>query len=580
MRYAGEKIEAGQREEILRQVYRGIISDGADDLATAQGRQPNLANRLNRDRFLYYASGDAWNAMQKAYGAGNVHQQVISMVDAMAKDISILMKFGPSPDSMKQFAIKNAENRGYELDAAAGANRRKELNKVRRRVATMEEEYKIHSRHVPSLESNFAVQAWTTLPKLAVNALLGSIFIPNFISDTFNARAVNNLFNMPAAKALREYMSSVPQTKEGRQELINAGVIFEHGISIATNRIRYMGLQDGPAWIRNVGEFTYRFGLTSLHTQIARDAAAKSFQSTLWGARGLEFDDVPFAAFMVENGITKADWDAMRAVPEFSWNGAKALRPIDLWRGGNVDAGVKFSNMMQSYIRSRVIDPSLRTRAALGEGIDPNSVRGQLWRTVTSLSSFPIEIFFNHLRRIQHSSNKMQMMAQYFAWMTVGGMFITNTKAVFNGQNPYWGQDESGEFNPFTARGLDFLGRSVVNGGSLGILGDTLFNTINIANSGYRPGNPTEEYIASLLKLTIGNATDAVQGEETNVAADALAFAQKNIPEFWQTKLLVRRYITDELLRESDPAAWERKKKREQEATEGVWWGMGEEPQL
>jgi hypothetical protein len=546
----------------------------------SQTKGVNLANRLNRDRFLYYAGGDAWNAMQKKYGAGNVHEQVIGMIDAMAKDISLLMKLGPNPESMKSFVNKEALGRGAELDAAAGANQRKELSTVKRRLAVMEDEYNIHARHVPTLEGNGPVQAFASVRSLAVNALLGSIFIPSFISDTFNARAVNNLFNMPTAKAMREYFSEAVITAEKKQEAITSGVIFEHGISLATNRIRYMGLMDGPAWIRNIGEFTYRMGLTSLHTQIARNAAGKSFQAVLYGARETAFDDLPFAGFLVENGVTKADWDAMRAVPVYEWNGAKVLRPVDLWKSGNVDAGVRMSNAMQMYLRSRVIDPSLRTRAALGEAIDPNTVKGQSWRTVTSLASFPVEVFFNHLQRIAHAPNKMTMMARYFTWMTVGGMFITNAKAVFNGSNPYWGQDENGEFNPFTARGVDFLGRSVVNGGSLGILGDTLFNTINIANSGFRPGNPTEEYFESLLKLTLGNAGKAVTGEETKVAADALDFAKKNIPEFWQTKLLVRRYLTDELLREADPAAWERKKKYEQEVQEGVWWGMGEEPEF
>lgn len=582
MRYRGEKIEPGARKEILESVYRGIVSDGYDDIATAQTQGVTLANRLNRDRFLYYADGNAWNAMQKKYGAGNVHQQVIGMIDAMAKDISLLMKFGPNPEAMKSFTNREALARASELDLAKGANQRKELNRAKRRLAVMEDEYNIHARHVPSLESNWPVQLFSSIPQLATNALLGGIFVLSFISDSFNARVVNNLFNMPTAKAMREYFSEAAAfaNPEKRQEAINSAVIFEHGISIATNRIRYMGLMDGPAAIRNFGEFTYRAGLTSLHTQVARNAAGKGFQSVLYGARNTEFDDLPFALFLIENGITKADWDALRATQVYEWNGAKVIRPIDLWRSGNVEAGVKFSNAMQQYIRSRVVDPSLRTRAAMGEAIDPNTVKGQAWRTLTKLTSFPIEVFFNHLRRIQHSDNKMRLMAQYFTWMTVGGMFITNAKAMVAGQNPYLGFDEEGNFNPLTMRGLDFLGRSVVNGGSLGILGDTLFNTVNIANSGYRPGNPTEEYIESLLKLTVGNVSQAAQGEDTKIGADALDFARKNIPEFWQTKLLVRRYLTDEWLREADPAAWERKKKYEMENPEGTWWGMGEDPEF
>jgi hypothetical protein len=179
---------------------------------------------------------------------------------------------------------------------------------------------------------------------------------------------------------------------------------------------------------------------------------------------------------------------------------------------------------------------------------------------------------------IMQAQNRLELAAKYFVLMTIGGMLITNVKMMVSGYKPYLGFDEEGNFNPLDRRGLDFLGRSMVNGASLGILGDILFDIIDISNSGYKRGNPTEEYINSFIRLTVGNLNKVLDPEkETTVKKDLLNFAQKNIPEFWHTKLIIRRYIMDEVQRQADPKGYIRKKKYEQKAITDPFWPMGEE---
>lgn len=585
MRWQGEPILPGERQEVLESVYDNIISDGIASNKPGQRQAPNLANRLNRDRFLYYAGGDAWNAMQTKYGAGNVHQQFVGMMDALAKDISILSVLGPSPDTQLRFMRNEIEALGAEKDATVGAAKRKNLTKARRTGETVQEMYDIHARHVPSLESNLPVSTFTAVKTVAVNAVLGGLFIPSFLGDAANARTASLILNLPTTKYFREYFKGFVPGKQGRMEAMQMMVTYEHGISIASNRIRYMGLMDGPNWARNISEFTYRASLTSHHTQVARNAQGKLFQGILANHRNIEFDDLPFAELLAENQISKAEWDAFRQTPVYNLKGAEFLRPLDFIRGGNDAAGIKFANAMQIYMKTAVPDASLRARAALGEANDPNKVVTQGMRAVLSLTSHPVTVYFNHMTRIAHSKNKLQLGMQYFMWMTLGGMAITQAKAIANGEYPYdmTPLDDSGGITEESSlRWLDFMGRSVVNGGSLGILGDVLFNTIDVANSKYRPGNPTEEYMNSLIRLTGGNVGEAFRGEETNIAKDALLFADKNIPDFWQTKLIVNRYFMDEVLRQADPAAYERKVRYQQEATEGrgTFFGIGEEPEF
>lgn len=585
MRWQGEPILAGERKEILEKVYDNIISDGIISQKSGQRQIVNLANRLNRDRFLYYASGNAWNAMQTKYGAGNVHQQFVGMMDALAKDISILSVLGPSPDTQMRYFKNEIELLGVEKDAAKGSTQRKYLAAARRTGETVQRMYDIHARHVPSLESNLPVSLFSGLKTIAVNAVLGGLFIPSFIGDAANARTASLLTNMPATRYFREYFKNFVPSKRSKMEAMQMMVTFEHGISIATNRIRYLGLMDGPNWARNVSEFTYRATLTSHHTQVARNVNGKNFQALLANSRNIEYDDLPFASFLAEHQISKAEWDAFRQTPVYVLKGAEFLRPLDFIRAGNDAAGIKFANAMQAFMKLAVPDASLRARAAIGEANDPNQPITQGAKAMLSLTAHPITIYFNHMQRIRHSNNKLSLAMRYFLWMTAGGMAITQVKALANGEGLYdmTPFDDSGTATEESfSRWVDFMGRSVVNGGSLGILGDVLFNTIDIANSKYRPGNPTEEYFKALARLTVGNANELMQGEETNAAKEALLFADKNIPDFWQTKLIVNRYFMDELLREADPAAYERKLRYQQETTEdrGTWWGMGQEPQL
>ena len=576
MRFEGKKINPENREEILRRVYRGIVNDGAGRGGTAQHQEPGLATRLNRDRFLYYAGPEAWIKMQTKYGTGNFYEQTIGMIDAMAKDISILKTFGPSADALKEFAKREARERAAELNLAKKPGKRDVVKNIDRQIQVFEDMYRIHSRHVPSIDGNAAVGAFTTVRTIATNALLGGVFIPSFFGDLANMKMGRHFFNLPTARVFRGYAKNFVPTKQNIQQAVRGGVIYENATALATSRIRYFGMMDGPAWARRISDFTYRSGLAAHHTQVARNAEGKNFMGLLWDHKGLKFDDTPFMPMLVELGITDKQWDLFRVNAEKDVRGAKFLSPVDMYEragsSGERAVAEKFGQLMQMYIRTAIPAPTLRSRRAAGEATDPNSAIGQLVRSTLSHMSFPISIHFNQLRRIADAPgirNKMRLASLYFAWTFAAGIGITQAKALAQGQNLYsldpFDEDQALGFN------WNFYGRALINGGSFGILGDLLFNQIAVANSGYKPGTPVAEYFKSATKVL----NDLAQGEP--VAKDALSFMDKNIPDFWYTKLLVNRTIMDTVLEEADPAAYQRKIAFQQEHEEGSWWGMGEE---
>lgn len=574
MRYEGKEIPVGKRREVLEHMRDGIISDGALRPGyLLEGATPNLATRLNRDRFLHYASADSWLEMRGKYGSGNLFEQTIGMVDAMAKDISVLKNFGPSPDSMREFTKRLAEQRAAQIGNAKGGDQQKTLNRARRATALFDRMYDIHARHVTSADGNWAVQTISGIRTVAVGSKLGGVVIPSFFGDLANAKMMRSLTGMPQAGLMRQYFLEVANGNVATKDAIRLGVIFDNGIGLAHSRQRYFGALDGPHAARVFSDQVYRIGLASAHTQIARNAVGKQFLGYLADTRKVAFDDHPMAGSMLEVGITKEDWDTMREFPLTTVAGAEFLVPLDMLKTGTVAqraTAEKFGRLMQMMIRLQIPDTTLRSRAAMGEAIDPNSALGQFNRTWASLLSFPVALHFNQLRKISQLPrvrDKITFGAAYFLYLSMAGAMITQAKALISGQQLH---DMST---------VDFWGRSVINGGSMGILGDLIMNALNLNGSSYRAGDPTTELLKAVKRLTIDNLLDAAQGEKIEAVADVVKMSDQVLPKMWYMKLLFERELMDQITQEVDPAGFAASRRYEQEHEEGMWWGQGQAPE-
>jgi hypothetical protein len=573
MRYKGKAIPVDKRDEILRETYRGIVSDGFDRPEVAQHAAPGLASRLNRDRFIFYKDADAYIAMQEKYGAGTLYEQTINTVESLAKDIALLKMFGPAADSMREFTKRTALKRAADLNLERPTDKRTLVDRMKREVALFDDQIKIHSWHVVSADGNLPVQTFGAIRSIAVNALLGSSFLPNLAGDLGNASAMRHVVGMPEVSVFRSYTKEFLSSKRTKMEAAQLGVVMESMISLAQGRVRYFGALDGPTSIRRFTDITYRLGLANYHTQMIRNAQGKQLLGLWANYAGTSFDDLPFAPFLTERGITPADWDAFRATPLRDIRGAKFLVPKDMFDAGDKVVASKFSDALQLFIRTQVPDVSLRSRRAMGEFVDPNSAAGQSIRTLGSLFSFPVSIWYNQLRRIHETPNirdKLVFGARYVTAMTFAGLAIEQMRAIVNGK----------ELHDVTAG--DTWGKALIAGGGFGIVGDLLLNSINMSNSARPYSNPTMEFLDKARELTVGNAWDAVFGEEPptsdDVTKDAAKLIDASVPDLWYAKLLFERAIKDDFMRTIDPAGWQRKQQYLREHEEGMWWESGTEP--
>lgn len=574
MKFEGKAIPVERREEILRHTYEGIISDGFDRPETAQLNAPGLATRLNRDRFIYYKDADAYITMQEKYGAGTLYEQTINTVESLAKDIALLKTFGPAADSMREFTKRTALKRAADLNLERPTDKRTLVDKMKRQVELFDDEIKIHSWHVVTADGNLPVQTFGAIRSVAVNALLGSSFIPNLAGDLANATAIKHVLRMPEVSVFRSYTKEFLSSKRTKLEAAQLGVVMESMISLAQGRARYFGALDGPTGVRRFTDISYRLGLANHHTQMIRNAQGKQLLGLWANHADDEFDDLPFAPFLIERGITKEDWDAFRATPLTDVRGAKFLVPRQMFLTGDKVVAQKFSDAMQLFIRTQVPDVSLRSRRAMGEFIDPNSAAGQSVRTLASLFAFPVTIWYNQLNRIASAPgirNKLVFGARYVTAMTFAGLAIEQMRAI----------TQFKELHDVTK--ADTWGKALIAGGGFGIVGDLLLNNLNMSNSARPYSNPTGEFLKKARELTIGNAWDYAFAEEPptvdDVTVDTVKFVDAAIPDLWYARALFDRAIKDDFMRTIDPKGWERYQTYLEEHEEGMWWAPGEEPE-
>jgi len=135
-------------------------------------------------------------------------------------------------------------------------------------------------------------------------------------------------------------------------------------------------------------------------------------------------------------------------------------------------------------------------------------------------------------------------------------------------------------------KGLQAWGKSIIQGGGLGVFGDLVF-AHQTSNS---------EALASALAGPIGGAADdvltkflrrnvqlALQGKPTHFAGDALYTAGRYMPgsTLWYAKLAFNRAVLDQAALMIDPRARERFQRTETEARrdygQSYWWRPGSE---
>lgn len=578
MEYQGKPIPADKREEIIGLTYDRIITDGDINLSPAAPSQLPLAGRLSRERFIYYKNADSWLAMQKKYGTGDFFHQLIERIDSVARDVSIMEAFGPNPNVMKSFAERSMHRRAAEITVADPSKNKGMKNKLTKAENRFRSQWDIQTRSVDTGAEDFWAKAAATVRSLTGTALLGSVAISS-LNDIAVGRWARQFYKMPQTGLIRRYVKAMGRGRNSARQMMSDGVVYESGLAQVQNNVRYMMGHEGPNWPKIIGDINFRSTGMHLLTSAGKGVAAGDLSRAFATVRNSKFDDIPFVHVMRTVGITEADWNLVKGTalyePEYhNFGKGEFLRPIDMWTGATTDeakrAADKFLKFQAMFVRDAVPTGILRARAFLGEDLPATKFSSQIIKSMSQLGLFTATIHFNHLRKIFNAPSvrdKAVLGASFFIHTTVAGGIITQIKDVLSGK----------EINPMT--NWEFWIRSVMNGGAGAIIGDMIYN--QLSGTIYGSSTPLGDQWTRFKKLAGEGYKKIVDGDKNaKFGKAAIDFGWGLLPKPYPVKLLMERLVTDELLKEADPGAYQRKiqaqRKHEQETGQGYWWGTGQ----
>lgn len=573
---SGNPISAAELDEVLKSVWKSIVTDGMDELEPSTQRlgRGALANQRAEHRFLVFRDAENWLAYQREFGAGDPFASIMEHTRMMARDVAAMEILGPNPNGTIEWLKQQIIRDGAQAVTKTPGSKADE--KALEQGARLDEVW-------GTMRGNFGV------PVNAVGARIGG-GVRNWISASIlGGAALSSLsdvgtgfvarkFSGVGGSVLRDYITAL--LPSGRQEAIDAGLILEASLNALHQEARYVGAFVGNGLTGYLADRVV--SLTGLHaiTQAGRHAWGLAFFRETAKQASKSFDQLsPFFRRRFEAyGLGEAQWNTIRSAALHKGNaGLTLIRPKEI-AALDPELASRYLGMVQMDAEYAVPSGGYRSRSYLTGGTRPGTVPGELMRGFGQLKSFAGVYAMLHGQRMYMDAmaGRKLTAATYGATLllvsTFTGGMVLQLKQIAAGKDP----------QPMTDH--RFWVSAMMQGGGVGLYGDFLFADINRFGGGLPNtiAGPAIERGQDLINLTIGNAIQLANGEETKFGKELVQFARGNIPggNLWYIRLAWERLVLDQAQALLDPEAAKsfRTKRRNlaREKGQGYWWRPGE----
>lgn len=565
----GSRMTDAQVLDFLRSAWETIATDGLNKTTPGSGPAPGSAARANagsQTRQIHYRDGEAYLTYMGQYGAGSMYDAMLGHVGRLARDISLVERYGPNPNQQMRLQFDLATHADNEMERTFGmlpTSYWDVLNgttgsPVSGRIA----EIGTHLRNIQ------------TFGKLA-GAVLSSV---TDLGTYFVTTGFNRL-------SYWESLQNIGRQFDGdtRDFLSMHGVIAE---SMISDLNRWSGDNIRQTWSGRLANSTMKLSLMNFWTDSLRRAFSMTMMNgmaklakTDW-AKLTEYDRWR----MTSKGLTEADWDVIRSAQLTPHNGMEFLTPEAIRAGGDPRADevvAKVLGMITDESEYAVLNPDLATKALQSfGGTQRGTPLGELSRSVMQFKSFPIAMISRHWGRMMDApggvegapalANRVMYGGAMLASLTMLGAIAYQNKQLVQGKDPI---DMS--------QGKFWL-RALAQGGGLGIVGDFL-----LTDPTENPGDSTANAIKNVAGPTIGSAFDlvgklgvenvyeAAKGKDTHAGAEALRFARGHLPyvNLWYAKAALDHAGMHALQENLSPGYLSKMRSRAQrDWNQGYWW--------
>lgn len=586
--------------ELLEYSFDTLSSNGANK--TEIGRQSfggnsKVTSRHSESRVLHFKDAESWMEYQSEFGGMPFVDLVEAHINGLSKDIAMVENLGSSPRNSMRILMDAAEQKDWQKGIDAN-----DTGKSRKRAQTMFDEFS--GQNTP--QSEVLANLGLAYRSMNVASMLGGTTISSVTDQAMIAKTAS-IHGIAYRKTFGELISQLnPKNKEDRE--------LAHSLGLATEEM----LGSIARWSDD--------GLTSVHgksqklarvssgiaSQVMRISGLNALTAaskvgftkmlmhkygTLTRSKAWADLDAMDRELMEKTGLNERAWEVMRLadpVVDRKGNQLMSARSIyeipdsDLTRFGDPqkvrdEVATQFQAHLLDEQGMAVVEAGLRERTWMAPGTRKGTAIGEIMKSMLQFKSFSASFLMRHGSRTmaqQGVKGKAAYAIPLVAMTTILGGFVVQLKELANGNDPstMWDSDDPDKT-------IDFMKRSFVAGGGLPVLGDILVAGTDTS------GRDTGDFIAgpfgsdfkTILSLTVGNATQAANGIDTNAGNEAFKFLKGKIPaqNLFYTKAATNRMIFDNFQDMIAPDYREkllRKAEREHDRTRWLGdfdWGSG-----
>lgn len=536
-------------EPALRDAFEKIRTDGYSARLPSARQGSAMYNRRADHRFFKFRDAQAWSEYNGRFGSGNdVFRIMLGHLDDMAGEIASMEVLGPNPNHTFAF-LKDAA-----LQMSARSPNMLGLDKGKIGAAVAQEMFDqfTGAANVP-LHAGFAKFGSATRQYLT-SSHLGSAILASF--GDFNTNRVASAFAGFGQTGPVKMLFRLATSRALRREANDARLIFENAVEVGHSVSRFELEDLHVETAARLADFTIRASGLGWLTEVQRQAQGLSVMNAAAKQIDKSFDQLDRRTrdYFSDFGITPRAWEDIRqAKVHETAKGLKLLRSQEIEAVAGRDVADRYMEMIAGTQAFGVLQTDLYGKALVNMGTRPGSIPGEVVRFGMQFKAWPVTYMVTHMSRALETAYRgragqaLGYIGSLFIIMSLIGVVQNDLKALSKGQEPRDKKDPRTWIAGIAA------------GGGLGLISDFVFADQNRFGGtlGQTLAGPGVAFLSDIGAFTLGNAQQALLGEETRIGPEFVNLLRRYTPggSLWYARLIYQREILDQLQMLVDPKA-------------------------
>lgn len=307
----GSRMGDAEVRTMLERAWETISSDGANK------REPGAfagngakANAGSESRQIHFKDADSYMAYMKDFGTGSMYDAVIGHVGRMARDIGLIERYGPNPNSQMRMQFDLADRADGGIKRDFGLRPQSYWDQLNGTAGTPQ------SAKIAQLGTDARnIQTFGKLGSAVISSItdLGTFMTTTGYNKLPYWDAIGNIGKSAASKDTRDFMTT-------------HGIIAE---SMIGDMNRWTGDNIRQTWSGRLANSTMKLSLMNAWTDTLRRAFSLTMMQgmarmskTEWG-KLTEWD----RTLMQRKGLTEADWKVITKADLTPFGGKDHLTP-------------------------------------------------------------------------------------------------------------------------------------------------------------------------------------------------------------------------------------------------------------